>query len=389
MKREKNPSAYTRPIRIRQQRRQGAMLVLIAVLLPVLLFLVAMSVDVGYMQLVRTELRASTDAATRAAGESLSRTQSIDQARQAAKDLAATNLVAGEPLVLEDSDIVFGRSTLQPGGEWKFTPDATPINAVRVNSRRTRDSKSGSVPLLFGRLLGVSQFEPTQSASAVRLDRDICLVVDRSSSMKLSLSSTAEIMSSSDPRFSKPPIMSDSRWGALDDAVRVFVDALDTTPFTEHVGLVSFSSAATWAGFPNTVSDIDQPLDEDTTLITSAMDRISARVFNGMTNTSAGIDNGIVVLTDPSRARPFAVKTMVLLTDGFPTQGRSPVLAAQDAARNDIVVHVITFGADFNRSLMKDLAAIGNGNYYHAPDSATLNQVFREIALSLPVMLTE
>jgi Ca-activated chloride channel homolog len=196
-------------------------------------------------------------------------------------------------------------------------------------------------------------------------------------------------MSTGDPRFIIPPIMSNSRWGALDGAIDVFIGALNSTPYTEHVGLVSFGSSGTWAGVFNTVSDIDQPLTENTSLIGTAMDRISSRVFNGMTTTSAGIDNGVAVLTS-SLARPFAGKTIVLLTDGFPTAGRSPVLAAQDAAGREIVVHVVTFGAaGLDSAAMRDVATAGNGRYYHAPDPTTLNQAFREIALSLPVVLTE
>ena len=52
------------------------MLVLIALLLVVFLGMVAFAVDVAYMQLVRTELRVATDAAARASGEALSRSQS-------------------------------------------------------------------------------------------------------------------------------------------------------------------------------------------------------------------------------------------------------------------------------------------------------------------------
>ena len=47
--------------------RRGAMLVLIAICLPLIVILAAFAVDVAWMQLVRTELRTATDAAARAA----------------------------------------------------------------------------------------------------------------------------------------------------------------------------------------------------------------------------------------------------------------------------------------------------------------------------------
>ena len=48
---------------------------------------------------------------------------------------------------------------------------------------------------LFAGVFGIDDFTTQQTSTAVRMDRDICLVVDRSSSMKLDLSSTAPGMS--------------------------------------------------------------------------------------------------------------------------------------------------------------------------------------------------
>ena len=56
------------------------MLVLLAAMLVMFFVAVAFSVDIAYMHLVRGELRAATDAATKAASEALSRTQDTNQA---------------------------------------------------------------------------------------------------------------------------------------------------------------------------------------------------------------------------------------------------------------------------------------------------------------------
>ena len=375
--------------RVNAKDRRGAMLVLIALLLPLFLATAAFSVDVAYMQLTRIELRISTDAAARAAGDALSRYQDQGAAIQAAKDLAAANRVAGQPLVLNESDIVFGNSSKSVNGAWVFKAHRQPINSVRINAERTRRSFQGSVPLFFARALGVDDFEPTQTATAVRIDRDICLVVDRSSSMKLRVIGDSANMSSSDPRFPLPPDMNDSRWGALDDALQEFLSALQSTSMIEAVGLVSYASEGTRAGVYNTNSDIDQHLALDHELVRQAMGQISQRVFNGSTNISAGIDNGVVVLTNPSTARPFAYKTMVLLTDGIYNQGRNPVEAAYEAAAEDIVIHTITFSDNAKQADMQAVAAATGGNHYHAPDAEDLIAIFREIALTIPVMLVE
>src|ERR1700754_5058802 len=106
--------------------RRGAMLVLIAVCLPLCIIMAAFAIDVAWMQLVRTELRTSTDAAARAGAKQLSLSQSIATARQTAKDTAKKNLVAGSPLLLADADIVFGKGTqLNDASRFTFTPSGT------------------------------------------------------------------------------------------------------------------------------------------------------------------------------------------------------------------------------------------------------------------------
>ena len=373
--------------RFRFLSRRGAIVVLAAVMMIAFLASVVFSVDVAYMQLTKVKLRTATDAAARAAGEALSRVQDIEFARQAAKDIAAANRVAGDPLVLDDADVVFGNSSEQADGAWAFTPGGEPINAVRVFGRRTREAPSGSVPTFFGRVFNVLDFEPVQAATVVRLDRDICLVVDRSSSMKLHLTDTAPTMSTSDPRFCQPPNMSLSRWGALSVAVQRFVDALEQTPQTEHVGLVSYGSNYTACSHSNTSASINCPLAEDHATVTAAMANLSTKKFNGMTNIAAGITKGVEVLTSSS-ARPYAAKTIVLMSDGAYTEGPQPSLVAPDAADHDITIHTITFG-EANPAEMQAIADATGGNHYIAPDAQTLQDIFEEIALTLPVMFTD
>jgi len=289
--------------------------------------------------------------------------------------------------LLDDSDIIFGNSSQQQSGAWAFTPNGQPINAVRVNGRRTRTAPSGSVPIFFGRVFNVFDFQPVQAATVVRLDRDICLVVDRSSSMKLYLTDNAPTMSTSDSRFCQPPNMSLSRWGALSVAVQRFVDALETTPQSEYVGLVSYASAYTACSYSNNASDINCALSADSAAVTSALATLSTKKFNGATNIAAGITKGIQVLTGPS-ARPYAAKTMVLMSDGAYTQGTQPSLVAPQAATEDIIIHTITFG-EANPAEMQAIADATGGNHYIAPDAATLQDIFEEIALTLPVVFTD
>lgn len=374
----------------RHSDRTGVVIVLVCFLMIALLACVVFSVDVAYLQLTRTRLRAATDAAARAAGEALSREQNLDASRDAAIAIAQLNTVAGDPLLLDaEQDVIFGHSTQQESGAWSFDPNGEPINAVRVFGRRTRDAPGGSVPTVFGRVFNVLDFQPLSTATVVRLDRDICIVVDRSSSMKLYLTDSAPTMSTSDPRFCNPPNMSQSRWGALSTAFDRFVAALYTTPQDEYLSLASYGSSGTWCGYSNNVADINQELSADYTDAESAMSNLSGTKFNGATNIAEGIRAGIDSLTNPATSRPFAAKTMVLMTDGNYTQGSRPRDVAPEALQYDIVIHTVTFGDGADQNEMRAVAEATGGNFYHAPDAQTLQEVFEEIALTLPVMFTE
>ncbi len=48
-----------------------------------------------------------------------------------------------------------------------------------------------------------------------------------------------------------------------------------------------------------------------------------------------------------------------------------------------------SLGAGADQSQMQNVATATSGNHYHAPDAAALEAAFREIALTLPVVLTE
>lgn len=375
-----------RRIRSPKRHRAGAMLVLIAITIALLLMAVAFSVDVAFMQLTRTELRTSTDAAARAATEALSRLQNVDDAAQAARNMAAANPVAGDPLQLADEDIVFGHAELLSDGSFSFDVGVTPFNSIEVRGRRTADSPSGPVGLLYAGVLGPRDFSPVQTARTVNLDRDICIVVDRSGSMNQSVDGAFNPPGITD--WCQGPHTTLSRWAALEIAVRAFVDALNATDQNELLGLVSYSHETNSCSRFFPTSRIDSPLEPGNySTVIAAMDSID--IVRGRTNISAGVDDGIAVLTDPLRTRSYAKKTLVVMTDGIQNEGRSVVLAAADAAARDITVHTVTFSAAAEQDRMRNAAIAGGGNHYHAPDAVTLARIFREIALTLPVVLAE
>ncbi len=370
----------------RRGMRRGAMMVLIAVCLPLCIIMAALAINVAWMQLVRTELRTSTDAAARAGAKELSLAQSTTVARTAAKDAAKRNFVAGAPLLLADSDVEFGNSS-QPTdtSRFAFTLGGKTPNAVRVTGQRTKGSSSGPVNMLLSSVFSVKQFEPKETAISTQLDRDICLVVDRSGSMMWTLAGGSQLPTGAPD--CGPPDPTRSRWGALNIALEAFLQELDKTAQDEHVALVSYSSNITQCGFTYKISQIDSDLVSNYDTIRKVMKDLSSRPVKGSTAISAGIDDGIKVLTG-KKIRPFAVKTMILMTDGIHNLGPEPILSAQVAKTKDIVIHTITFSDDADIKRMEAVAAATGGRHFHAPDAAALAQIFKEIASTLPVMLT-
>lgn len=371
--------------------RHGVMLPLIALLLPVVLVLMGFAVDLAYMQNTRMELRAATDAAARAAATTLSQTDDDVAACSRAKQIASMNYVAGKPLQLSNSDVSIGRSEPNSKGRWEFTAGGYPPNSVRIEGRRTAGSLGGPVPLFFGSLIGRSGFEPQLEATASFLNVDVCLVLDKSTSMKLYVDDGDVPMYSSDPRLCNPPT-AQSRWIALDGAVRVFVQTLRNSLADEHVALVTYSGkSGSGFGFvcgqAAVPSTLESPLDGNLALIEHEMDRLKSTVWNGFTYIESGMQTGISALTHPGRSRSYANKIMIVLTDGYENLG-SARDAAQVCQQEHIIVNAITFGDYADQETMIDVASIGGGKHYHATTSAGLEQIFRELAAEI-AQLTE
>jgi Flp pilus assembly protein TadG len=165
---------------LRAKPRKGVIVVLTAVLLVVLLAMVAFSIDIGYIAVVKTQLQAAADSAALAACSTLSTATSADHSPVVAKaqQFAGYHVVGGVPVSLESSDVEFGTwdaTALQ------FTPASSLSNAVRITAR-CNDSTGGN-GFFFGRVLGARTFNTTAQSVATGNPRDICFVIDLSGSM--------------------------------------------------------------------------------------------------------------------------------------------------------------------------------------------------------------
>lgn len=372
-----------------QSNRRGAVLVLVAFTLVLLMTMLAFTVDVPYMQSVRTELRIATDAAAQAGAEALHRTQKSDQAIQAAIDVAAQNTVAGKPLVLSASDITLGRCVRQADGSCTFSAETQPYNAVRVNSHLDANSQNGPVKLLFGSVGGVKTFQPHQQATSGQTMEQICLVLDRSHSMTWDLSGVAWQYpnGTKSPPYNQPPHPTASRWAALNNAVKTFTTIVGKQKSPPQVGLVTWGSTMnTTPPFPETI--VESPLTTKMSDITTPLNGRGGQVMWGGTNMSAGIDAGVSVLTGTG-ANPLADKVMILMTDGQWNQGRDPILAAQDAKNAGVVIHTVCLLAGASEQVCQQVASITGGTYTFAGNAAELNDAFEALARQMMVTLIQ
>lgn len=406
--------------------RRGSILILLAVMIPVLGILAAFTINSAYMQLSNTELMVATDAAARAGGRGFSEYQDVDDAKAAAQATAALNNVAGRPLRLRTkggrSDVEFGMAA--PGDEassrFHFTPVPAPAvkagvtaNAVRISGRRDDRSLGGPIDMIFQGFLTSTRFKPTKSAVAMQVDRDIVLVLDRSGSMEWTEydwpSGTSPYYYSTmdagvragllikrrrnyyyasgvDPYDYQDWVWEEyydlgpaplSPWQNLVLAVEGFLEVLEKTPQTEHVALASYATDASL--------DLDLTADYDAVL--AKLDSLGP---DGTTAIGLGMQAGQEGLLNLALSRPYAAKTMVVMTDGMHNTDIDPVdVAGTIADTSTVTIHSVTFTEEADRERMEQVATIGGGSHYHADDGAALIDTFREIANNLPTILTK
>lgn len=376
--------------RIRGNARRGAVIVLVAIVMMVLLVISAFAINICYMSLCQTELRIACDAAARAGARELARSGDDSSARTAAINIAAANRVAGSPVALAAEDVEFGRSARSSATDrFDYQPGATPLNAVRVNARRTAGSPSGSVSLYLGGLLGTTSFEPQAWSTAAATSLDICLVIDMSGSMAFEPDESVSyqpraadldqngVWSPGEWRVGDPPpIPGNARWNGLKTASTVFFNKLRATPGVERVATVLFSSnAGMLSDFTSSYSGTE-----------SGLQAISP---NGATGIGEGIAAGHNLFRFSASHRPGAVKIMIVMTDGEQNTGQPWQSASQAAAADGITIHGIAFANGASTATIDGIAGYGGGISCQASSNAQLVAAFNRIADMLPVLLVE
>jgi hypothetical protein len=150
-----------------------------------------------------------------------------------------------------------------------------------------------------------------------------------------------------------------------------------------QAGLVSFTTTAT----TRTQLAVMGPSNQ-----TALINAINALGPTSSTCIQCGLMNACNELVS-SRARPTATKVVVLLTDGMAnyctgsnscTQGSTECMGcdvegAAACRADNVTVYTIGFGSDVDSTELTNIAYITNGEYYFAPNVATLTDIFQSI----------
>jgi Flp pilus assembly protein TadG len=139
------------------RRRRGAMMVLVAAMISVMLGMVVFAVDVGWIVTNKTQLQSAADAAALAGAGTLSESYDMTAAKGEAIRFASLNAKES------NASIQFG--TWDPAAKI-FTASNEDPNAVRVTVRRM-ETEGSAVPAFFSRIYGHRSFNISAESIAV------------------------------------------------------------------------------------------------------------------------------------------------------------------------------------------------------------------------------
>lgn len=361
-------------------RRSGAVIPLVCLLMPVLIILAAFSINFAHMELVRTQAQIASDASARAAGRTFALTGDLNAAKAIARNLAQRNSMNRRPISLPDSAFTLGASTRAFTAE-RFTfkplnqlPKDTKPNSLKI------DVNDNSQQHLFPNLGGQRTFTFNRSAVSTQVEVDIALVLDRSGSMAYAAD---EVVTGFFFPKAAPPgwafglkVPPNSRWLDLVGASNSFLDYLENSFVDENVSLATYGTAAT----------IDRGMTKNYQLIRQGIDAYTRKYPTGSTNIGDGITKGGTLL---SSGRTFASKVMVVMTDGIRTAGPDPVPIATSLGKQGVIIYTVTFSNEADKTVMANVAAAGSGKHFHAATGSNLQAVFENIARSIPTIITQ
>ena len=413
----------------RNQAESGAIAVLMAISLAVIMGFAALGFDLAYVRLARLQMQNASDAAAHAAIVNYGLTRDVSLASTAAVTVANANTVLGRPVQLQSGDVVFGVWDFsQPPGSANSFSQTSPFNAVSVNARRSDTTASdGFVSLSFGRAMGFTQANVARTSIGAFRTRDMIIEMDVTGSFILD---NGCFNNDIDYAISADVNMLDYMSGLSTPSDQIGMDVFvgNAVEFTKLQNLQKNYSAIRnqWVG------DGKSSLDTSKRSGLTICNKIGAVPppnppwpnhswmphcwdggepgFYAGTNQAAAIDSAVSKLP-----KDDATRAIVLVTDGSPmccmdqegggcadgtscTDGSAVCAcakkvyndgfaAADSAAAKGIDIFTVVFGG--TSSGIKYCADLvrGRGKAYNTPDKTRLKPIMEDIAGRLPVAL--
>ncbi len=161
-----------------QNVKRAAVLAWTAVSATVIIGFAALAVDMGYLNVVHTQMQSAADAGALAGASALmdsskfntsvTRETLVELAKSRAQEYCAKNKADGKYLELLASDILVG---YLPNSQYNqdeiITATANPYNACRITVKKEPGNPNGPVPLFFATLWGKTNSATWASATAV------------------------------------------------------------------------------------------------------------------------------------------------------------------------------------------------------------------------------
>jgi Flp pilus assembly protein TadG len=251
------------------QRQRGAIAIMVALSMLVLLAAVGLVIDGGLAYLVKARLNAAVDSAALAGARAVTtgnnQTDQKASAIQAARDFFAANI---------------------PGNYLLSQPQITSINVTLDDGGTATIDVRAQAPMRVSlmQVMGFSSLSPGAYAQTIRRDLDMALVVDTSGSLDTSSS-------------------------AVRSATKTFLNAFNVTQ--DRVALIHFAYGAV----------IDNPIYTSTRGFnrTSMLQNIAALNFKGATASVEGMWNARNQLNGIPASKRSTQRVIVFFSDGEPT----------------------------------------------------------------------
>lgn len=251
-----------------RRRQRGAVAIMVALALLVLLSVVGLVVDGGLAYLVKARLNAAVDAAALAAARAVpdgnNQTEQTASAQQAAADFFAANISSNYML---------------------SQPSLTSTTVTFNGGMATIDVRAQApMPVSLMQVMGFTSLTPTAYAQTIRKDLDMALVVDTSGS----LSSTG---------------------AAVRSATTTFLNQFNVTQ--DRVALIHFASG----------TEVDNPINTSARGFnrTSMLANVAAFNFDGGTSSVEGMWNARNQLNAIPTTNRSSLRVIVFFSDGEPS----------------------------------------------------------------------